>query len=379
MPNEPARARHSAGKGTITHKLAAYLRGRIKRASVKPGDKIPSRSALARHFHVSLPTVTAAISMLSKQGLVEFVPGKGFFVPVKGARQPRPLTIGLIGWYASRQAGSLPEFDHYWKAIYWSLVAEAATRGFGLSLIPGTDHEPLDIEKILSHRPDALISHGICLRWETVHELRRRGVPLVLGNRHLVEYGVSYVDDNAAKGFHDAVRIFSEHGHRRIACILVRPFIRAEEERWRQAFEMELVRQGCFHGSGRYWRVLTANPESDLAGALEKFGESALGELLDSSTPITAVYCLGSAIAAGAVKAAAERGLKVGEGISIIDDATSEDETSLSTFLSPCEELGVTLIETVTKLLKDPLGVYQLDVAKRFLDRVSIARVKPDA
>ena len=211
---------HLVTRESASDRLAAHLLEQIDRGAFEEDGKLPSRSALARRFEVSLPTVTAAIRSLSDRRLVEFVPGKGIFVASEHRSATRSFTVGLIGWFASHYAAEAPLFEGYWRGIFRSLVTAANRRDCAVSTIPGTDAEPLDIPRVVSHRPDCLISHGIELRAETVRELRRRGMPLVMGNRYLESEGVSYVDYDVAGGFREVVRILHERGHRRIACLL---------------------------------------------------------------------------------------------------------------------------------------------------------------
>jgi GntR family transcriptional regulator len=79
--------------GTIDHdsdravyrQIADQLRGAIERGEVSDGERLPSESALMRHYGVARMTVRQALRILQAEGLVVAQHGRGVFVR---ARQP---------------------------------------------------------------------------------------------------------------------------------------------------------------------------------------------------------------------------------------------------------------------------------------------------
>ncbi|MDX3057844.1 GntR family transcriptional regulator [Streptomyces sp. NE06-03E] len=65
-------------------KIADVLRTEIRAGQLNPGDRLPSESALADRFKVSVPTIRQALGVIQGEGLVEKRHGTGNFV-----RQPR--------------------------------------------------------------------------------------------------------------------------------------------------------------------------------------------------------------------------------------------------------------------------------------------------
>jgi DNA-binding GntR family transcriptional regulator len=60
--------------------IAADLRGLIESGQLRPGDPLPSESALARRYGVSRGTARHALAELAGAGLVQPVHGKGRYV-----------------------------------------------------------------------------------------------------------------------------------------------------------------------------------------------------------------------------------------------------------------------------------------------------------
>lgn len=65
--------------------LAAILRGRISSGDI-PGPWLPGKPALKQEYRTSQTTVEGALRILREEGLIEFIPGKGYYV-LRGKRQ----------------------------------------------------------------------------------------------------------------------------------------------------------------------------------------------------------------------------------------------------------------------------------------------------
>ena len=61
-------------------KVKAFIKGRIASGRWKPGDPVPSESALMQQFGISRMTVNRALRELVSQGMVRRVQGSGSFV-----------------------------------------------------------------------------------------------------------------------------------------------------------------------------------------------------------------------------------------------------------------------------------------------------------
>ncbi|GAA4919058.1 GntR family transcriptional regulator [Streptomyces coeruleoprunus] len=72
------------GPEPLYEQIAAVLTARIADGTYAPRRRVPSEAAICGEFKVSRPTARAAVQLLSKQGLIITVRGKGSFV----AEQP---------------------------------------------------------------------------------------------------------------------------------------------------------------------------------------------------------------------------------------------------------------------------------------------------
>ncbi|TQL14692.1 DNA-binding GntR family transcriptional regulator [Streptomyces sp. SLBN-134] len=84
--------------GTVAG-MAAYLRARIDRGTLEPGNKLPPTSALMHQFNLSDNAVYRAIALLKAEGYLVSQQGKGVFVAdrrklLAGAQRIRGITQG---------------------------------------------------------------------------------------------------------------------------------------------------------------------------------------------------------------------------------------------------------------------------------------------
>src|SRR5215467_15981348 len=89
---------------SMTHEVAATLRGRIAHGELRPGMRLPSERALAARLNVSRVTVVRALTRLRLEGLVVTRHGSGTFVATSdrlidtvAARQDRPAPAAVAG------------------------------------------------------------------------------------------------------------------------------------------------------------------------------------------------------------------------------------------------------------------------------------------
>ena len=61
-------------------RIEKNLREKIEKGKIKPGDKLPTEEELALQFKVSRMTLRKALSILSAEGYIYQIPGKGTFV-----------------------------------------------------------------------------------------------------------------------------------------------------------------------------------------------------------------------------------------------------------------------------------------------------------
>lgn len=358
---------------TVTDEITAYLTGRIESGQIAEGDKLPSRAELARQFNTSQTTVTYALRNLARQRRLRHVAGQGIFL-ASDSDDLRTFTIGLIGRYASQMAQDQPLFrvpSGYWTPIVNSILHACQERKLAVLVIPNTDREPVNLSRLQAFGTDVLISHGIMLNPQTVVELRRMGIPIVVGNRGdgaLQRVGASTVDYDWAGGFRRAARIFHAKGHRRILAVCMR----ATDDGWRywrEQFLMEAVQLGLPDVSPEQFRVLIKPVETMARDEYALFLADQTAQALDGSAPPTAFYYNAGYRDLYAVhKVFAERNLALGRDVDAIALAVqgTEADTPISVFLERGDVLGAALVDAACKLAEDPYEVLQTDVSFNF-------------
>ncbi|HEY2587083.1 MAG TPA: GntR family transcriptional regulator [Tepidisphaeraceae bacterium] len=76
--------------------VEAELASCIASGHMKPGDQLPTESALIQRFGVSRPTIRQAIQNLAARGLVEIRRGKGTFASLPKMTQPLESLSGFV-------------------------------------------------------------------------------------------------------------------------------------------------------------------------------------------------------------------------------------------------------------------------------------------
>ena len=366
----------------VIEQIHDHLADQIVSGAIAVGDQLPSRSALARQFGVSLGTVGIAVQRLGESMPLRSVPGAGVYLCERSPKE-ETFTIALIGTNASmiaRDRGALHASESYLAPVIQRIMLCCHERKLALLTIPGTSAEPLDVYRIASFGADCLISHGVPHRKETILELRRRGIPLVMGNRgdgSLPLLGASYVDYDSRGVFRDAVRVFHEHGHRRIATV----YCQSSDEAWttwRDAFCLEAVARGISLSPGDHCRMVTPELWQGGTATVREAVRRHTEALLDLPQPPTAIFVHEEArYLDSALEALATRGLKVGRdvGMLCLGQSNADRDYPLSCFAEPADLLGELLVDTAQKLAANPHEVFQVDVPLEFVDRGSVSRM----
>ncbi|MFZ5831570.1 MAG: LacI family DNA-binding transcriptional regulator, partial [Planctomycetota bacterium] len=251
-------------------------------------------SGQARRYRIS-PQTEAAVQQLAAE--LHFAPN----VVARGLRLRRSSSVGLI----------VPDIANpFFSGIADSVAAEL--KQAGLAVLIHDSHDDLDAEvqalDFLGRREVEgviLCPVGTCdkhLRGATA-----AGRPLVLVDRYFPEAGIPYVTSDSFEGAKLATEHLLERGHRVIGCLQGSPGTSPNEDRlagYRRALEAAGVAADPALVAGFSFRL--------------ESGQRATHELLDRQPGVTALIALGNMLALGALKALAERGLRVPEDVSLI-------------------------------------------------------------
>lgn len=160
-----------------------------------------------------------------------------------------------------------------------------------------------------SERDDAFIAY-----------LLDKRIPHVVLNRQAGNAAVMNILSDDQQGAYKLVEYLLAQGHKRIATIEGREGFKSTQQRM----------EGCLRALGKHGVELL--PELREQGSYDvESGYAAMRKLLGNRELPTAVFCFNDDMAVGAMKAIAERGLRVPQDISIV----GFDDNMFSGFVSP--------------------------------------------
>ena len=169
------------------------------------------------------------------------------------------------------------------------------------------DKERHAIEVLIRQRCNALIVHAKALSDDELAVFMRQVPGMVLINRVIPEFAHRCVCLDNVSGAVMATRTLLQHGHQRIGYLGSAHAIEDDDQR-RAGWQQALKAQGIEPPDS--W---SASGEPDLQG-----GEAAMVELLGRNLQLTAVFAYNDGMAAGALAALKDNGIKVPAQLSIM-------------------------------------------------------------
>lgn len=247
------------------------------------------------------------------------------FTPVRAARSLVTGRTHVLGVILETGEGH-PDLQHpFFQEVLVGLKHTVGEVGYDLLLF-GPEHSGNGsgiiryTARARQHRVDGIALMGVNRNNSTVEELVSSGIPTVAVDLDVAGECAGYVMSDNVAGGALAVRHLAELGHTRIALIGgahdTRPGVdrllgyRRELDRVRLEHRPEYVREGDYY------------PES---------GREAMLELLSVPEPPTAVFAAADLMAAGALQALAERGLRCPEDVAIV----GFDDIPIAALLQP--------------------------------------------
>jgi LacI family transcriptional regulator len=275
----------------------------------------------------------------------------------RGFRAQRSFSLGHIAHTIVEN----PFFAH----VARSVEKEAAARGYKVFLYnqDGTvEHERAGTERFIERRVDAVL-FTYALDAENLHLLRDAGVPIVQIEREQTGDTHAVLVDNSA-GAEAGMRHLLELGHRRIGFIggdprhplHFRSFSRGrsvEEERLEAYFHS--LRQA---GESVDQQLVQLDKYYELGpDGANVAGYRCMKAILNAPERPSAVFASCDILAAGALQALYEAGLRVPDDISILgyDDTLAASLTPrLTTVAQPMSELGTAAIQLAIGTIEGP-------------------------
>src|SRR4051812_1199304 len=307
------------------------------------------------------------ISETTERAILQAAKGLGFQAShvARSLRTQRSALIGLLVPDASNP--------------FFAAIARKAT-GFaerhGMSTLLADSHDSTQHEKeLLTHlrarQVEGLIVCPIGDSKDHLRVLARSGANAVVVDRWFRDIKLTTVTSENVRGAHIATNAILKRGHRHIGCLQGRPNTSANEERL-QGFTDALRENG-----------IEPDPTFVLGDDFnEASGYRATCTLLDNHPEVTALFALSNQNALGALRAFAERHIRVPDDISLVtfDDAPFAEflAAPLSVVRQDVESIGhkaaELLIEQIRTGKKPDQLVHRVPV--EFVERSSIGPPK---
>ncbi len=299
--------------------------------------RTPGRPTLARvaeRAGVSVSTASLAFSGAgpitpeTRDKVLAAATELGYSGPDPLGRQLRSGRSGIVGVVLGDQPGRAFR-DPVAVKVLDGLVDVLGAEGLGVLLIPGVartrggptgEQAPVDPLVVSAAMDVAVLVWGVLEGDPTLHALQHRGVPVVVGEGRQVEAApLVAIDDRA--GTAEAVRHLRELGHTRIAEITL-PLDADERSGPIDAARLARAdRTSTRHRLAGVRDVTEPVISWETPASLVEHGRDAATEILGAWVPTTerptAIIAHSDLLAAGAVIAARELGLRVPDDVSI--------------------------------------------------------------
>jgi len=264
-------------------------------------------------------------------------------VMAQSLRRQRTNTVGLVFTTIERH------LTHpYFVDLLTSVGEECAKHSFDLLLSPCTDRalEQSIYERMVGgRRVDGIVFTGVRHNDFRISYLKEQECPFVTLGRPEDGEDVCYIDVDGTQGTDEAVQHLVDLGWRHIAYIGLSAELICADDRL-AGYRRALERSGL-----AYDPALVANVHTT-----EEAGHQAMARFLALDEPPDAVLASSDELALGAMNAAQEQGLVVGQDIGVIgfDDIPSAAycQPPLTTIRQPMYEIGTRLCRMLIQIIK---------------------------
>ncbi len=271
------------------------------------------------------------------------------YEPNVTARQLQRRRTDTIGLILPSIESHYPRFsDPFFSELLTGAVEETTRHGFDLlvSIVTAVEEETRQYLKFIrSRRVDGFIIVRTQRQDTRIQILKDHNFPFVSFGRVDGENDFPYIDEDGELGIRLVVNHLIELGHTRFACIS-EPFIYTKSYHRVQGFRKALEDS---HLPPDQSRIIAG-------GFRQQSGWEITRQLLDLPDPPTAIVTVNDLLALGAMRAAQEHGLVVGQDISItgFDDILLAEyaHPPLTTVRQPGRQIGVMLAQMLIREIR---------------------------
>jgi len=308
----------------------------LKDIAERVGKSIPTVSRALADFDDISPQTRREVQRVAEE--MGYEPN----ITARNLQKQRTDSIALILPSADTLRFSDPFFSEFLSGV----VEYLGERGYNLNISTADagDEEDIYLKHIRSRQFDGFILVRTHREDNRINLLQKHGVPFVAFGRTEQGNDFHLVDEDGRSGVRQIVDHLIALGHTRLACI-------AEPTDLTKSFHRV---QGFIDGLQAHNLPYTPDliVESNFR---QRSGRQSALQLLDRPTPPTAIVACNNLLALGAISAVQERGLVVGQDVSItgFDDILLAEYANppLTTVHQPAQQMGGMVAQMLTKII----------------------------
>lgn len=347
-----------------------FVKEKMKRKEINPGDKLYSENELSDMFHLSRQTVRHAIGILEEEGIVSRVRGSGTYIQDnRNAELEGRTRIAVVSTYVD---------SYIFPKTIQGMQSVLFEKGYSVQ-IAFTNNE---VEKEREILEDIIAKDEIAgliieptksgLPNPNVHlyeQLKERRIPVIFFNSFYPQLDIYHVSVNDKLTAKKATEYLIQAGHKNIGGI----------------FKLD-DGQGVLRYAGYMEAMKAAGLPAGDSGVMWLDTED-LGHLSEQKDKIltrtkncTAIFCYNDQVAFQVSHLLRKEGIEIPEQISLISIDDSElaslGKTKLHSFPHPKELLGEKVAENLLKMIHDSSFYATYEFEPEVVERSSVSRFR---
>lgn len=271
-----------------------------------------------------------------------------------------------LGFFVHEKPGLPAHTDPFYGEILHGAEQLLAQTDYHISIGTLTDailNDPQNFRFVREGRIDGMILAGPDIPSDFILAMVQTGMPVVLVDNRLDHSRVDCVNSDDESGAYQAARHLLDYGHHRIGVI-------SGPENWSSNARRIHGYRRALNGSGKDTSVIHMDRTTIDSG------KTAFHRLMIQHPDITAVCAVNDSMAIGAIRGAAEAGLRTPEDVSIVgfDDITwaQINDPPLTTVRISKKQMGREAARRLLDLLSDPdAAPVEVTVAVKLIERAS--------
>jgi DNA-binding LacI/PurR family transcriptional regulator/DNA-binding transcriptional regulator YhcF (GntR family) len=337
-------------KLTVSQQLVRKMRAQIETGVWKAGDNMPSLRSLADRYGVSLNTVQKAMRELNSLDLIDQQPGQSGIV--KSIRPHRPAAHHQIAWVEGFDPDAVAS---YWgEEIMRSARGVLAQAGFRVTVVTFQFKEPDPVAQVM-RLLEPIADHIAGLFCPTAYSLipvieyiEQKGLPWMTVTPPTPAITRNFVAADNLGGGRMAGRCFARLNLRRVVMLHI----------GLKELSAQTKATGLCQG---YIEQELSPPSLDLVrchNQEERSGYEAMRTYLKEHQPPQGIFATGDWLAAGAIRACQEAGLRVPQDISVIGSSGIPTERlllspSLTAVAQPVRQMGEQIASGLVHMIRE--------------------------